>query len=148
MLFMLHPVTSRADDDKPGILFLHLRIEHDGSVRVLDSRAAPGKLKSPQQAHGPLKFELQSKDNNPLWNGAMDDPRVRHFEIENPLGSGKLERRSHFVREMEFMVRVPIHSAAAKLVVFEEEAPKAPGMGRTGRKVLLAHPLPPVAQIP
>jgi hypothetical protein len=145
---LLRPVLTLADEAPSRILFLHLRIEQDGSVRVLGSRVASGKLKTPGQARGTLKLELQGADNTALWNGAVEDPRVRHFEIEHPSGSGKLERRAHTVPEAEFTVRVPLHGAAAKLLVFEDEPPHGNGVRQQRRKVLLTHPLPPGAQGP
>ena len=137
-----------ADEPKGRILFLHLRIEQDGSVHVLSSRTAPGKLKTPRQPRGALKLELQSADSSPLWNGAVEDPRVRHFEVEEPPGSGNLERRTHTVAEAEFMVRIPAQKAAAKVLIFEQEALKGNAHGRAQRKVLLSHPLPPAEQVP
>ena len=135
-------------NDEPRILFLHLRINQDGVVRVIGSKTAPGKLKTRLEARGTLKFELQAKDSISLWSGAVQDPRVRHFEIEHPPGSGKLERRTHTLLDTEFMVRVPLHPAAARLMLFEEASPDDDGVVRGQRKILLAHPLPGVAQAP
>ena len=113
--FLLQPASTLADEDKekPRILFLHLRVEQDGSVHVVKSKTVAGKLKTRPVARGPFKLELQTADNRPVWTGAVEDPRVRHFEIENPPGSGKLERRTHTMAEAEFMVRVPLHGRAA-----------------------------------
>ena len=148
--FLLQPAFTLADEDKDKsrILFLHLRVEQDGSIRVLKSKAVPGKLKTRSQARGTFKLELQTADNRAVWSAAVEDPRVRHFEIENPPGSGKLERRTHTMAEAEFMVRVPLRGGEEKLLVFEDDPLKVKGVDRAQRKVLLTHPLPAPEQSP
>jgi hypothetical protein len=64
-----------------------------------------------------------------LWKAAVADPRILHLEYEDPPGSGNLKRKTIFLDEAEFTVRIPAVSKARQ-VDFYKLDPPAPGAKR------------------
>jgi hypothetical protein len=75
-------------NEAPQIRFFHLRIK-DQTVSLVDTTTRPGVLK-PRLNNGPagLQYELVSAAGISLWKGAVPDSALRHFEYEDPPGSG------------------------------------------------------------
>ena len=106
-------------NDSPGILFLHLRLEHSKTVTLIESGTRKGTLKpqSPSNQPGAIHFELLTADRRSLWRGAIPDPSERVVEYEDPPRSGKLKRKNHSLGETEFTIRIPF-STDARTVEF------------------------------
>lgn len=105
-------------NEAPQIRFLHLKIK-DQRVSLVDTLTRPGVLK-PQlnQDPGGLQYELVSTAGVSLWKGAVPDPAWRHFEYEDPPGSGLLKRQTVVLNEAEFTIRVPAITASKRLDLY------------------------------
>jgi hypothetical protein len=99
----------------PQILFLHLRLTQK-DIALVESSVRPGVAKpQPNAETKEIQFELVSSRDKVLWRGAMDDPRVRHVEFENPPRSGHLKRKIIQSKEAEATIRVPLLAEARQI---------------------------------
>lgn len=99
------------------ILFLHLQVQKDKSVKLLDSVTRPGELKPPAntEIHGGIHYELIDADGKSLWHAAIADPSERIIEHGDPSRSGKLKQMRVELPEAEFSIRVPVKTNAVRL---------------------------------
>jgi len=128
-------------NDEPRIIFLHLQLRPDKSVKLLDATSKKGHLKSRpiQNIPDAIHFELLSTEGRTLWHGMVADPSVRDVEYEDPLRAGQMKRKQFRLIETEFTVRVPGLADARRVEFYT--------LGRDGtndatRKKLGTFPLP------
>ena len=143
------PFASAQTNAAPQILFLRLRVTQ-ADISLVDSSVRPGMVKAqPDPEAKEVQFELVSDAGEVLWQGAMDEPRTRHVEFEEPPRSGQLKRKTIRSNAAEFTVRVPALSQASSINFYSHPAPSADGPSRkpAARKLLGRVPLPPAGQV-
>ena len=116
---------------EPKILFLHLKLKGQ-TVSLVETITRPGTLKRPQDpVADDLQYELLSGTGESLWKAAVPDPSIRHFEYEDPPGSGNLKRKTILLEEAEFTVRVPLVSKARQIEFYKLSPSGAKGEKRS-----------------
>ena len=128
------------------ILFLHAQIKQ-GRVTLVTASVSPGVLKPSGREEIPdgLHFALVATNEQVLWTGVMEDPRVRRFEFEEQPHTGKMKRKIIQNNEAEFSLRVPLQAGAQRIDFYTLELP-APATGKaavSNRKSLGSVTLPP-----
>jgi hypothetical protein len=128
----------------PQILFLHLKLTQKG-ISLVASSVQPGLAKpQPNLETKEIQFELVSALGQTLWPGAMDDPRTRRVEFEDPPRSGRLKRKAILLKEAEFTIRVPFLTDARRIDFYTLDS--APTNSKSDkppvRKLLGSVPLP------
>ncbi len=110
------PAAAPAD---PGILFLRLRRDDDGSgFRLVEAVRTPGRIKEPRAElpHG-FRFELQDANGGVMESGVVDDVSemsLEHVDLSRP---GMLVRRPVRDVQREFTVRVPCQRGASRVIL-------------------------------
>ena len=123
------------------IVFLRLQLKGQ-SVSLIETTVRPGYLKTRRNLDLPdgIHFELSDRAGHPLWHGAIEDPRVRAVEYEDPPRSGKLKRKEFRLSEAGFTVRVPMLADAKRIEFYTLE--RADSGKDERRKSLGKLPLP------
>ncbi|MSU56860.1 MAG: hypothetical protein EXS35_01515 [Pedosphaera sp.] len=120
-------------NDGPKILFLHVRVEKEKSIKLVESSVRDGELKpqpNTDQADG-IHYELRAADGSSLWHGVVPDPSRRVVEFEDPPRSGKLKHKLIELPEMELTVRVPVRSGAQRVEFYNFTGADTNGVNRT-----------------
>jgi hypothetical protein len=108
-----------AEDAKPGILFLRLRLK-DGSISLVSATTAPGMLKTPRGARRPKEFEfvVEEAEGKPVWTVETSDPSVQRLEYADPAHPGVIQVKEVRRTDVEFTVRVPAAPGKRQLVIY------------------------------
>ena len=111
-------------NDAPKILFLHVRIEKDKGIKLIQSQTRDGQLKPPRnadQSEG-IHYDLVTKDGKALWRGVIQNPAERVVEYEDPPRSGKLKKKRIKSDTAEFTIRVPVAADAQRVEFYTLDA--------------------------
>jgi hypothetical protein len=104
-------------NDGPKILFLHLKVQQDKTLKLVNSITRPGELKPPANtdiADG-IHYELLDAAGKSLWHAVVADPSRRIVEHADPANATKLRQFHVELPEAEFMVRVPVRTNAVQV---------------------------------
>lgn len=101
----------------PRILFLHLKLQQDKTIKLVNSVTRPGELKPPANTDftDGINYSLLDAAGKSLWHAAIADPGRRVIEHANPSNGGKLKQFRVELPEAEFMVRVPVRTNAVQV---------------------------------
>lgn len=104
-------------NDGPKILFLHLKVQQDKTLKLVNSLTRPGELKPPANTDitDGIHYELFDADGKSLWHAAIADPGQRTIEHADHSNAGKLKQFRVELPEAEFMVRVPVRTNAVQV---------------------------------
>lgn len=104
-------------NDGPKILFLHLKLQPDKTLNLVNSLTRPGELKPPANTDitDGIHYELLDAAGKSLWHAAIADPERRTMEHADSANDGKLKQFRIEVPEAEFMVRVPVRTNAVQV---------------------------------
>jgi len=104
-------------NDGPRILFLHLKMQPDKTLKLANSLTRPGKLKPPAitDITDGIHYELLDAAGKSLWHAAIADPGRRTMEHADHSNAGKMQQFRIELPEAEFMVRVPVRTNAVQV---------------------------------
>ena len=134
-----------AEETKPGILFLRLRLK-DGAFSLVSATNAPGVLKAPRGTRPTREFQLvvEAGDGKAVWAEEIADPSVERLEYADPAQPGAIQVKEVRRAEVEFMVRVPVAPGQRALAIYRRTAPAAKAIPKTepSRDLVVRIPLP------
>lgn len=107
-------------NDGPKILFLHLKLQPDNTVKLMNSITRPGELKpaANMEFTDGINYELLDAAGMSLWHAAITDPSQRTFEHADLTKATKLKLARVELPQAEFMVRVPVRTNAVQVHFF------------------------------
>ncbi|MBI1840897.1 MAG: hypothetical protein HYR88_08625 [Verrucomicrobia bacterium] len=100
------------------VLFVHLRCRSN-QVSIARVDARPGRLKEGAARRGAFELQLTDAQGQAIWNGAIEDPRLRSFEFPAD-GSNRLARVNVSSPTVETVLRIPMKAAAREVVLLGE----------------------------
>lgn len=104
-------------NDGPGILFLHLKLQQDKTLKLVNSIIRPGELKPPANTDitDGIHYELLDAAGKSLWHAAIADPERHVVEHADHANDGKLKQFRVELSDAEFMVRMPVRTNAVQV---------------------------------
>ena len=129
----------RGGDEKTT--FLTLVVTAD-SVRLDQCITVPGVLKAPRSAQRGrgLRCDAVSPLGALLWRSHLGRPLIRHFEIEDPPGSGRWSSQIITLDSARVVLRLPARLTAARLEFYQSDRSEKTG----GDRLIGTIPWPPV----
>jgi hypothetical protein len=128
MLGISTSLNAASTNKSQEIVFVHL-VVRSNSVALVKAEKTAGflKVKPAQECVGNLSLDLLSQSGAPVWGSVVANPLVRHFDYEDPAGSGELLRKTIILDEAEITIRMPVVKGARRLELHALENPDPKG---------------------
>ncbi len=122
------PSPAKAETDSQRIAFVHLRFT-GAQVQLVGFKIVPGRFKTaPEPAGERILLQVVGSSGKPLWEGWLNNPRMRVLEFEDARQHRRRTGMAVAVPNPEVVVRVPFIEEGQTIQIWNV-TPPAKGSG-------------------